>query len=55
MAASTTLGGVSKSGSPISRWMMLLPWLSSARALLRTSKAVSVPSRDMRRAGSNSC
>src|ERR1022692_2047997 len=35
--------------------MMLLPWRSSARALFRTSKAVSVPSRDMRRASCNSC
>src|ERR1700692_1414211 len=34
---------------------MLLPWRSSARALFRTSKAVSVPSRDMRRASCNSC
>src|SRR5208283_396713 len=34
---------------------MLLPWRSSARALFRTSKAVSVPSRDMRRASCSSC
>src|ERR1700728_2945127 len=33
---------------------MLLPWRSSARALFRTSKAVSVPRRDMRRANCNS-
>src|SRR5580693_2062553 len=35
--------------------MMLLPCRSRARALFRTSKAVSVPSRDMRRASCNSC
>src|SRR5450631_3496218 len=35
--------------------MTLLPWRSSARALFRTSKAVSVPSRDMRRARCSSC
>src|ERR1700730_5938528 len=35
--------------------MMLFPWRSRARALFRTSKAVSVPSRDMRRASCNSC
>src|ERR1700733_4586224 len=34
---------------------MLLPWRSRARALFRTSKAVSVPRRDMRRASCNSC
>src|SRR5271168_4550920 len=34
---------------------MLLPWRSKARALFRTSNAVSVPSRDMRRASCNSC
>src|ERR1700722_13897700 len=48
MPASTTFFGVSKSGSPISRWTMSLPWRSSARALFKTSKAVSVPRRDMR-------
>src|SRR5262245_1566221 len=37
--------GVSKSGSPISRWTMLRPWASSVRARTRTSKAVSVPRR----------
>src|SRR5919201_1393811 len=37
------LGGVGKSGSPISRWTMLRPWASSLRALASTSKAVSVP------------
>src|SRR5919204_2361605 len=42
-AASTMLGGVGKSGSPISRWMMLRPLDSSARARASTSKAVSVP------------
>ena len=40
--------GVSKSGSPISRWMTCLPLASSARARPRTSKAVSVPSRAIR-------
>src|SRR5579864_8125178 len=34
--------------------MMLFPWRSSARALFRTSNAVSVPSRDMRRASCSS-
>src|ERR1700688_3053203 len=34
--------------------MMLLPWRSRARALFRTSKAVSVPRRDMRRASCSS-
>src|SRR5579863_9467755 len=48
------LGGVSKSGSPISRWMMSLPWASSARARFRTSNSVSVPSRDMRSANRSS-
>src|SRR5919199_416143 len=33
--------GVSKSGSPISRWMTLLPWASSARARTSTSNAPS--------------
>src|SRR5207302_2576844 len=46
--AATIAGGVSKSGSPISRWTISRPFASSARALARTSKAVSVPSRDMR-------
>src|SRR5579862_3015315 len=36
--------GVSKSGSPISRCTTLRPWASRARALRRTSRAVSVPS-----------
>src|SRR5512141_206310 len=35
--------GVSKSGSPISRWTMWRPWASSARPLAAASKAVSVP------------
>src|SRR5712672_3030119 len=48
MPASTTFGGVSKSGSPISRWIISLPCFSSARARFRTSKAVSVPNRDIR-------
>src|ERR1041385_2368603 len=52
--ASITLLGVSKSGSPISRWIMLLPWASSARALARVSKAVSVPRRAIRLASRNS-
>src|SRR6185437_6891522 len=47
-------GGVEKSGSPISRWMMSLPWRSNARARLSTSNAVSVPSRDMRFANRSS-
>src|SRR5438045_7039655 len=42
--------GVSKSGSPISRWMTLRPSASSARARARTSKADSVPRRDRRAA-----
>src|SRR5208337_5314943 len=46
-AASTMFPGVSKSGSPISRWTMFLPWRSKARARTRTSKAVSVPRRDI--------
>ena len=41
-------GGVSKSGWPISRWMMLLPCASSARARTRTSNADSTPMRCMR-------
>src|SRR5262249_44117078 len=44
------LGGVSKSGSPISRCTTCLPCASRARARARTSKAVSVPRRDMRAA-----
>src|SRR5262245_11011378 len=40
--------GVSKSGSPISRWITDFPWASSARARASTSNAVSVPRRDMR-------
>src|SRR6266571_6306380 len=42
------LRGVSKSGSPISRWIMSRPFASSAFALTNTSKAVSVPRRAMR-------
>src|SRR5207253_4739295 len=42
--------GVSKSGSPISRWMTLRPFASSARARASTSNADSVPRRDMREA-----
>src|SRR5579859_6291522 len=41
---------VGKSGSPISRWMMLLPVASRALARASTSKADSVPSLDMRSA-----
>src|SRR2546425_971065 len=37
--------GVSKSGSPISRWMTRRPDASSAFARASTSKAVSVPRR----------
>src|SRR5688500_3916002 len=37
--------GVSKSGSPISRWTTSRPFASSARARTSTSNAVSVPSR----------
>src|SRR5262245_29210122 len=44
--------GVSKSGSPISRWITDLPWRSRARARASTSKADSVPSRPMRSATS---
>ena len=44
----TTLRGVSKSGSPISRWMTSRPVASSARARAAASKAVSVPIRSMR-------
>src|SRR6266404_3378218 len=54
MPASITLAGVSKSGSPISRWITLLPWASSARALARVSKAVSVPRRAIRLASRSS-
>src|SRR5215212_141638 len=42
--------GVSKSGSPISRWMISRPVASSALALARTENAVSVPSRSIRSA-----
>ncbi len=42
--------GVSKSGSPISRWMISLPCRSRAFARARTSNADSVPSRDIRSA-----
>src|SRR5579885_3627796 len=42
--------GVGKSGSPISRWMMLRPCASSARAFTSTSKADSTPMRLMRSA-----
>src|SRR2546428_9831367 len=44
------LSGVAKSGSPISRWTILLPSASSLRALASTSNAPSVPRRDMRSA-----
>src|SRR5262245_19798907 len=40
--------GVSKSGSPISRWMISRPARSRARARASTSKADSVPSLDIR-------
>src|SRR2546422_7462621 len=42
--------GVSKSGSPISRWMIERPAASSAFARANTSKAVSVPSTPIRSA-----
>src|SRR4029450_13451992 len=42
--------GVSKSGSPISRWTISLPWRSSAFARASTSNADSVPRRDIRSA-----
>src|SRR2546428_2941031 len=42
--------GVSKSGSPISRWMISLPWRSRALAFASTSNADSVPSRPIRSA-----
>src|SRR5436309_15550019 len=41
------LSGVAKSGSPISRCTMRLPSASSFRARASTSKAPSVPSRDI--------
>src|SRR5256714_3467178 len=44
------LSGVAKSGSPISRCTMRLPSASSFRARASTSKAPSVPSRDIRSA-----
>src|SRR5438132_14370135 len=44
------LSGVAKSGSPISRWMISRPSASSRRARASTSKAPSVPRRDMRSA-----
>ena len=47
-AASRMLAGVSKSGSPISRWMTDRPVASSARARAAASKAVSVPMESMR-------
>src|ERR1700674_4297238 len=50
MPASTMLSGVAKSGSPISRWTIFLPWASRRLALASTSNAPSVPSRDMRSA-----
>src|SRR5882762_6778311 len=54
MPASTTLAGVSKSGSPISRWTMSLPCASRARARASVSNAVSTPRPAMRLA-SRSC
>src|SRR5260370_41341545 len=53
--ASMTLAGVSKSGSPISRWTMSCPLASRARARTNVSKAVSVPRRVMRRAMGSGC
>src|SRR5579859_4521881 len=44
-AASQTWAGVSKSGSPISRWITSRPSRSSSFARARTLKALSVPSR----------
>src|SRR6476646_7145200 len=52
LPASTTCFGVGKSGSPISRWITLLPCFSRALALTRTSKADSTPIRDI---ASTSC
>src|SRR5919106_271439 len=52
MAASVMCAGVSKSGSPISRWMIFRPCTSSALAIVRTSNADSVPSRAIRLASS---
>ncbi len=43
MAASRTCAGVSKSGSPIWRWIIGRPAASSARARALTAKAPSVP------------
>jgi len=54
-AASTTLPGVSKSGSPDFEMDDALTLPLQRLALLRNFKSVSVPSRDMRRAKSNSC
>src|SRR2546427_5541827 len=50
LAASLMWAGVSKSGSPISRWTTVFPWRSSARARASTSNADSVPSRPIRSA-----
>src|SRR5580765_2204408 len=47
--------GVSKSGSPISRWTISLPCRSSAFARASTSNADSVPSRPMRSATFIAC
>src|SRR4051795_2632581 len=47
--------GVSKSGSPISRWMTSRPARSIARALASTENAVSVPSRATPAASSPVC
>ena len=47
--------GVSKSGSPISRWMTSRPVRSIARARASTENAVSVPSRATPAASSPVC
>src|SRR6185312_1093945 len=46
MPARLTCSGVSKSGSPISRWTIERPSASKARASPRTSNAFSLPSRE---------
>ena len=50
LAAARTFAGVSKSGSPIWRWMIERPVASRARALAATSNALSVPIESMRAA-----
>src|SRR6186997_1114533 len=49
MAASCTLSGAGKSGWPMQKLMMSLPWRASAFTSARTTKAFSVPSDFARR------